>query len=100
MVEAVSKKAFEQAAKYRDRLQALSVLTEKQYAILTSGHNQDVLAVAKDEVNAVIALFMIRNGHIIRTEHFNLTDQSKEETSRKHAGIFYSTILYRCQLYP
>lgn len=80
MSEAVAKKAFEQAAKYRDRLQALSVLTEKQYAILTSGHNQDVLAVAKDEVNAVIALFMIRNGHIIRTEHFNLTDQSKEET--------------------
>lgn len=80
MKEAVAKKAFEQAAKYRDRLYALSVLNEKQYAILTSGHNQDVIAAAKDAANAVIALFMIRNGHIIRTEHFNLTDQSKEET--------------------
>lgn len=88
MKEAVTNKAFEQAAKYRDRLQALSVLAEKQYAILTSGNDQDVIAIAKEAGYAVIALFMIRGGHIIRTEHFNLTDPGKEENEESMVTSF------------
>lgn len=77
ITEAVATKAFEIAARYRDRLQALDALGEKQSAILTSGHNQDVLAVAREKDQAVIALFMVRNGHVIQTEHFNLSDYSR-----------------------
>jgi len=77
MQEAVANKAFEVAARYRDRLQAVQNLSEKQYATLTSGNNQDVLALAKEEDQAVIALFMVRNGHVIQTDHFNLSDYSK-----------------------
>ncbi len=78
MVKAVQIKEFEKAATWRDRIQALQVLSEKQYATLTSGHNQDVIAVAKDKEHAVISLFMVRNGHVVQTEYFNLSDYAKE----------------------
>ncbi|MBP7057596.1 excinuclease ABC subunit UvrC [Candidatus Gracilibacteria bacterium] len=89
MREAVEKKAFEQAAKCRDRLQALTVLVEKQYATLTSGNNQDVIAVASDNRDAVIAIFMIRAGQIIRTDHFNLSDHT---ATSDHAALLESFI--------
>lgn len=77
MSKAVQNKEFEKAAAMRDRIQALQVLSEKQYATLTSGHNQDVLAVAKDREYVVISLFMVRSGHVVQTEHFNLSDYAK-----------------------
>ncbi len=77
MKQAVDDRQFEKAAKLRDRIQTLQILSEKQYATLTSGHNQDVLAVAKDKEHVIIALFMVRNGHVVQTEHFNLSDYAK-----------------------
>ncbi|MBI4835651.1 MAG: excinuclease ABC subunit UvrC [Candidatus Abawacabacteria bacterium] len=88
MQQAVNDKAFEIAARYRDRLQALQELSKKQYATLTSGHNQDVLAVAKDADQAVIALFMVRQGHVIQTEHFNLSDYSKDHNEEQLLSAF------------
>ncbi len=72
---------FEDAARHRDRLQALTALTTRQY--LDSGLGQgdhDVVAVAQGEDQAVAQLFFVRGGVVVNREHFFLTNaQAGEE---------------------
>ena len=71
---------FEDAARHRDRLQALTALTTRQY--LDSGLGQgdhDIMAVAAGEDQAVVQLFMIRKGVAVNREHFFLTNAQPDK---------------------
>ena len=70
MEEASEKLAFEQAAEYRDKLEAVEVILDKQkISQAGSSENRDFIAVVPGGNEAVIAVFSVRDGRLIRREH-------------------------------
>lgn len=61
---------FEAAARYRDRIEALSKLWQKQKVVGPPDAEQDVIALYTDEACSCISVFYIRGGSISDSEHF------------------------------
>lgn len=61
---------FERAARIRDRLLALRQVTERQKVVSTAALNQDVIALARDDGNACVEIFFVRNGKLLGREYF------------------------------
>ena len=78
MKEAADDLNFERAAKLRDRLRALERLTEEQKVEHIGGESCDVISVAKNNVNACIQIFFMRNGKILGREFFILEGAGEE----------------------
>lgn len=62
MQEAADALEFEQAAAYRDQVQSLSRVTQRQYAESASDQDADVIAFASERESACVNLAMIRGG--------------------------------------
>ncbi|MGC9358527.1 MAG: excinuclease ABC subunit UvrC, partial [Anaerolineae bacterium] len=69
---AAEKLQFERAAQLRDRYQALQHVMERQKIITTAAVNQDVIALARDDGNACVEIFFVRNGKLLGREYFVL----------------------------
>ncbi len=69
---AASQLKFERAAQLRDRYQALQQVMERQKIVTTAALNQDVIAVARDDGNACVEVFFVRNGKLLGREYFVL----------------------------
>lgn len=65
---------FERAAGYRDKIQALESLGERQKMIMTRDDNRDIIGVFKGEIESCIQIFYMRGGKIQGSEHFILND--------------------------
>lgn len=65
---------FEKAGRYRDKIQALESLGEKQKMIMTGDDNRDIIGVFKGEIESCIQIFYMRGGKIQGSEHFILND--------------------------
>jgi excinuclease ABC subunit C len=63
---------FEQAAVTRDKLRAVERTIEQQKVAAYSRAEQDVVGMAREEGEACLQLFVIRNGKMIGREHFIL----------------------------
>ena len=61
---------FEAAARYRDRIEALSKLWQRQKVVGAPDMEEDVIALYTDEVCSCISVFYIRGGSITDNEHF------------------------------
>ena len=61
---------FEAAARYRDRIEALSKLWQRQKVVGSPDMEEDVIALYSDEVCSCISVFYIRGGSITDNEHF------------------------------
>lgn len=73
---------FESAAKYRDQINSLKIILEKQKVVSTSNLvDQDVIGMARGVEDVCIQIFFIRSGKIMGREHFILPDTYNE--SRK-----------------
>jgi excinuclease ABC subunit C len=72
---------YENAAEYRDLLNSVKQISEKQK--ITSGEfeDRDILASASAGDEAVVQVFFIRNGKLIGREHFYLTGVEHETKS-------------------
>jgi excinuclease ABC subunit C len=71
---------FERAAKYRDQLNSLKLLNEKQKIVSTTNLvDQDVIGMARGIEEVCIQIFFVREGKIIGREHFILEDTFEEE---------------------
>ncbi len=68
--EAAEALRFERAARVRDRLLALRQVTERQKVVTTAALNQDVIALARDDGNACVEIFFVRNGKLLGREYF------------------------------
>ncbi|WP_058233956.1 excinuclease ABC subunit UvrC [Devriesea agamarum] len=55
---------FETAARYRDDLQALTKVREKNTVVLSDATDADVIGIAMDELEASIQVFHVRGGRI------------------------------------
>lgn len=70
---------YEQAAVYRDKIADVQAITERQLAIQTRDVEQDVLAVAADQSDAVVQVLHIRGGRIEGGEPFVLENGGGDE---------------------
>ena len=61
---------FERAAQLRDRYTALQRVMEHQRIVTTAATNQDVVAMARDDGNACVEVFFVRNGKLLGREYF------------------------------
>lgn len=69
---------FEEAARYRDQINALVTLKEKQKMVSTNQIDQDVIAMARGIEEVCIQIFFIRDGKIIGREHYIMEDTYNE----------------------
>ncbi|HIZ81708.1 MAG TPA: excinuclease ABC subunit UvrC [Candidatus Mediterraneibacter pullistercoris] len=63
---------FEKAIEYRELLNSVKKVAQKQKITDSSGEDRDVLAVASEEEDAVVQVFFIRGGRLIGRDHFYL----------------------------
>jgi len=80
MKAAAADQDFERAAVMRDRLDAISVLMERQRVAGASLPNADVLAVAVEGSDANAQVFQIRDGILAERQSFYLTSGDASET--------------------
>ncbi len=64
---------FEKAMEYRDLMNSVRQISEKQKVTNSDGEDKDIIALAKDDRDAVVQVFFIRDGRLIGREHFYVT---------------------------
>lgn len=81
---------FEAAAEYRDLINSVKAVTQKQKITDHEGDDKDVIAIARDKQDneAVIQVFFVRDGKLIGREHFYMTHVSSSETDSDVLGDF------------
>ena len=79
MQEASEQMNFERAAVLRDKLLAISRIIERQKIISVNTMNSDVVAMSRDENEACVQIFFIRNGRLIGREYFILEGTEDEQ---------------------
>jgi excinuclease ABC subunit C len=78
---------FEQAAAARDKLRAVERTIEQQKVAAYSRAEQDVVGMAREEGEACLQLFVIRNGKMIGREHF-IVENARDATDGEVLGSF------------
>ena len=73
-MEAASEKLdFEEAIRYRDLYNSVKQVAQKQKITDSDGEDKDIIALARDENDAVVQVFFVRDGKLIGREHFIMT---------------------------
>lgn len=72
---------FEKAIEYRELLNSVHKIAQKQKITDTAGDDRDILAVATEEEDAVVQVFFIRGGRLIGRDHFYLRIAKGEKES-------------------
>lgn len=88
---------FETAAKYRDQIQSINLIHEKQKVVLSSVIDQDIIGTAIGSEEACVQIFFIRNGKIIGREHYiltNIEDSTEKEIIESFIKQFYTGTVY------
>ena len=72
---------FERAARYRDKIESLKILGDKQKIISTKENNRDILGIFQDEKESCVQIFYMRDGKISGSEYyvFPTEDHDREE---------------------
>ncbi len=78
---------YEQAAISRDKLRAVERTIEQQKVAAYSRAEQDVIGIAREEGEACLQLFVIRNGKMIGREHF-IVEGARDVTDAEVLGSF------------
>ncbi len=73
---------FEKAIEYRELLASVRKVAQKQKITSQSMDDRDIIAMAKDERDAVVQVFFVRDGRLIGREHFHLNISQAEEDSQ------------------
>lgn len=84
---------FERAIEYRELIDSVKKIAEKQKITDSRGEDRDILAVAKDEEDAVVQIFFVRGGRLIGRDHFflrNAADATESELLENFMKQFYS----------
>ncbi len=82
MTEASDAMEFEKAIEYRELLSSVRKVSQKQKITSQSMDDRDIIAMAKDERDAVVQVFFVRDGRLIGREHFHLNISQAEEDSQ------------------
>ena len=93
MLAASEELKFEEAADYRDLMQSIQKIGERQKITGSQGEDKDVIALAADEEDAVVQVFFIRDGKMIGRDHFYLriaADTSSSQVLLNFVKQFYA----------
>lgn len=78
MIDASDKFEYERAARYRDSIESIKMLGEKQKMISTSDDNRDIIGIYRKDSESCICIFYMRNGKMQGSEHFVFDNAAKE----------------------
>lgn len=78
---------FERAGAFRDQIQAIERVVEKQKVISSEQMDSDVIAIARADGEACVQIFFIRSGKMIGREYFIL-EGTEEEPDAEVIGEF------------
>ena len=81
MQKASQEMEFEKAIEYRELLNSVRAVAQKQKITNTDGEDKDIIAMAKDDRDAVVQVFFIRGGKLIGRDHFYLRIVNEETES-------------------
>lgn len=70
---------FEEAIRFRDLLSSVKSVAQKQKITDSDMDDRDVIAIAREEQDAVVQVFFIRTGKLIGREHFYMTHVSGKD---------------------
>ena len=82
MLAASQEMNFEDAAQYRDLIQSVKRIGERQKITDQHGEDKDVVAVAQDGEDAVAQVFFIRGGKLIGRDHFYLKVAKEDQRAQ------------------
>lgn len=84
---------FEEAAKYRDLLNSVRQVSQKQKITEGVGEDKDIIAMYQDEAEAVVQVFFVRDGKLIGREHYYMThvpENNKPQVIQDFVQQFYA----------
>ena len=84
---------FEKAIEYRELLNSVRQIAQKQKITHTDGEDKDIIALAADDRDAVVQVFFIRDGKLIGRDHFYVkigTEDTKAQILTTFIKQFYS----------
>ena len=93
MQQASADMEFERAIEYRDLLTSVRAVAQKQKITDADGEDRDIIALAKDEQDAVVQVFFVRSGKLIGREHYHVTianEDSEEEILSTFIKQYYA----------
>ena len=79
MQEASDNLEFEQAIEYRELLNSVRQIAQKQKISNSDGEDKDIIAMAADGEDAVVQVFFVREGRLIGRDHFYLRISKEEQ---------------------
>ena len=80
MEEAAENYEYEEAARYRDQIEAVQSYARKQRVETGDFEDRDVLAMASEDDDCAMVVMRLRNGKLIGREHFYLSGVDEKET--------------------
>lgn len=86
MYEASENMEFEDAAQYRDLMQSVKKIGERQKITDHPGEDKDIIAAAMEDADAVVQVFFVRDGKLIGRDHFYM----KSAPGENRKGILSS----------
>lgn len=93
MQEAAETMEFEEAARYRDLYNSVKSVAQKQKITDSVGEDRDIIALSKDDMDAVVQVFFVRDGRLIGREHFymmRVSGCSREQILEDFVKQFYA----------
>lgn len=97
MMAASEAMAYEKAMEYRDLIQSIHQISEKQKVTSSQMEDKDVIGLARAGNEAVVQVFFIRNGRLIGRDHYYLTgveNESRSEILTSFVKQFYGESPY------
>ena len=73
MMQASENMEYEEAIRCRDLYNSVKSVAQKQKITDSGGEDKDIIALAKDETDAVVQVFFVRGGKRVGREHFYMT---------------------------
>lgn len=82
MMQASDGLDFEKAIEYRELLNSVKQVAQKQKITSQSMEDRDIIAMARDSEDAVVQVFFVRDGKLIGREHFHISASTAGDDSQ------------------
>ncbi|MDQ6709744.1 MAG: excinuclease ABC subunit UvrC [Candidatus Dormibacteraeota bacterium] len=90
MADASQAMDYEAAARYRDRLQAMQTMTERQKMQALGRLDQDLFGLARSDGQGTVQVFAVREGKLSGSESFDLVGLGKDQGNADVLNAFVS----------
>ncbi|MDP6038101.1 MAG: excinuclease ABC subunit UvrC, partial [Candidatus Latescibacteria bacterium] len=97
MMQAAEAMKYEEAAIYRDRIQALEQATNRQKVVSNDLTDWDTIAIAREDDEACGVVMEVRDGRLIGRQNYfigGVLDASEEEVVSAFVQLFYATATF------